>query len=433
MQIWGIVDQDRNVLYGSNDRAEVDAEYERQVAKDPRLRRVLEVTELELEFPRSEEPFEEGEQHTICVLPWLPLDDPIAFGSVRLEHWSAVRRRVDDPARGTAAALLHNYRDIHNRPVDPPICWFADRSPIAQLGREDLDRMGLHIRLLGLAGITENAYLHHFEQLNATHCRPIFQFFRSGRSEVSLVRRRRDGHWQSPWRASEILFVTPLAAQGRPTAAGRPNYLPLYRQDFLDGLADCVEADDQLTRAISQSVVPFLRGNELDEYGTAEQDIVWLVAALEQLFGVAYGRQTGRRGAELHMSIGSSFSEWWEVPDRRRVRRWARQLYNKRNEIHGGQSTATSWQDWAHALLATVVYPLAIKVLLTRGGRYELNDFDLDEILAFPARVGCVEGRGELDQQAVGEQWQQALYDASLLRAHSKALGHLRREEDSSE
>jgi hypothetical protein len=423
MQIWGIVDQDNNVLYGNDDRAAVEAEYERRVAEDPRLRRVLEIAELELAFPGRDEPVEEGEPQTTCVLPWLPLDEPLSFGAVRVDHWSAVREAVEEPARATADALLRSYRNIHNQPVDTPICWFADRSPTAHLAWGDIERMRQHVFFLGLAGIAENAYLHDFEQLNATHCRRVFQFFRSDRVEVSLIRRRREGHWRSPWRASEILSVVPPAAQGRPTAAGRPVAWPLYRQDFLDALGGCVDGEDALSHAIRQSVLPFLRGNEMDEYGNVEQDIVWVVAALEQLFGVARGQQSGRRGARLDLAIGGLFEAWWQAPELRLVRRWASHLYRKRNEIHGAPATANNWHDWAHALLATVVYPLAVKVLLEQADRYQLNGFDLNEIVAFPARIACIEGRGELDQRAVGLQWQVALRDAGIRRTRSLQRG----------
>ena len=141
MQIWGIVAQDNNLLYGNNDRAAVEAEYERRVAEDPRLRRVLEITELKLEFPGRDEPVEEGEPRTICILPWLPLDEPLAFGAVRVDHWSAVREGVEEPARATADALLRSYRNLHNRPVDTPICWFADRLPTAHLAWGDIERL----------------------------------------------------------------------------------------------------------------------------------------------------------------------------------------------------------------------------------------------------------------------------------------------------
>jgi hypothetical protein len=416
MQIWGIVDQDNNLLYGNNERAAVQAEYERRIAEIPRLQRVLEITELELEFPGREEPIEEGELQTICVLPWLPLDEPLTFGAIRVDHWSTMREGVEEPARTTADSLLCSFRNIHNQPVDTPICWFADRSPIAQLAWDDIERMRQHIFFLGLAGIAENAYLHDFEQVNATHCRRVFQFFRSDLAQVSLIRRHREGHWRSPWRASEILSVVPPAAQGRPTAAGRPTYWPLYRQDFLDALAGCVDTNDALSHGIRQSVAPFLRGNEMDEYSSAEQDVVWLAAALEQLVGVARGQQAGRRGARLDLAIGDLFEAWWEAPELRLVRRWATHFYRKRNEIHGATATANNWHDWAHALLATVIYPLAVKVLLARAGRYELNGFDLTGIMALPARVACLEGSGELDQKAVGLRWQVALHDAAIRR-----------------
>jgi hypothetical protein len=110
MQIWGIVDQDNNLLYGNNERAAVQAEYQRRIAEDPRLQQVLEITELELEFPGREEPIEE--------------------------------EGVEEPARTTADSLLRSFRNIHNQPVDTPICWFADRSPIAQLAWDDIERIG---------------------------------------------------------------------------------------------------------------------------------------------------------------------------------------------------------------------------------------------------------------------------------------------------
>lgn len=214
--------------------------------------------------------------------------------------------------------------------------------------------------------------------------------------------------------------MVPLAAQGRPTAAGRPAYWPLYRQDFLDALAGCVDPDDALSRGIRQSVAPFLRGNEMDEYSSPEQDVVWLATAVEQLLGVARGQQAGRRGARLDLAIGGLFEAWWEAPELRLVRRWATHFYRKRNEIHGAPATANNWHDWAHGLLATVVNPLVVKVLLAHTGRCELNGFDQTGIMAFPARVACVEGRGEQDQRAVGWQWQVALRDAAIRRTRRR-------------
>jgi hypothetical protein len=47
--------------------------------------------------------------------------------------------------------------------------------------------------------------------------------------------------------------------------------MTLYRQQFVDRLAECAGADDDLSHAICQSVVPFLRANDMDEYGAVSR------------------------------------------------------------------------------------------------------------------------------------------------------------------
>jgi hypothetical protein len=78
---------------------------------------------------------------------------------------------------------------------------------------------------------------------------------------------------------------------------------PLDWQDFLDALAGCVDVEDDLSRAICEAFALFLWGNETDDYSGTEQDIVWLVAALKQLFRVASGAVDCTRGVQLHIAI----------------------------------------------------------------------------------------------------------------------------------
>ena len=61
-----------------------------------------------------------------------------------------MRENVEEPARTTADSLLRSFRNIHNQPVDAPICWLADRSPTANLAWGDIERMWLFRTLPGL-------------------------------------------------------------------------------------------------------------------------------------------------------------------------------------------------------------------------------------------------------------------------------------------
>ena len=86
IRVWAVVDANGNSLYSSNDRDAVVADYEERVANDARLRRVLRIEEHTLQFhPRGEAPLDPGEPQTVCVLPWLPLDERVAMGHLVFE------------------------------------------------------------------------------------------------------------------------------------------------------------------------------------------------------------------------------------------------------------------------------------------------------------------------------------------------------------
>jgi hypothetical protein len=104
IQVWALVDGNGHSLYTSNVLEDVEAELERRLAADPRLRRVLRIVEQTLTFHPHEEPQPDpGEPQTACVLPWLPLDELVRMGPLVFDHWSEVRDLVPEPARTSAA------------------------------------------------------------------------------------------------------------------------------------------------------------------------------------------------------------------------------------------------------------------------------------------------------------------------------------------
>jgi hypothetical protein len=159
----------------------------------------------------------------------------------------------------------------------------------------------------------------------------------------------------------------------------------------------------------------------MDEYGSPAEDVIWLVTALEQLTGIAIGRETGRRGSELHVVVTELFAAHWSHDEARLCRRWLEDLRKKRNALHGRRSTPERWHAWAHGILATEAYVLAVKLLLARANRYTLDPWDLTKIEALPARIALVEGDGPFDERTLGEAWHQFLADAAPARVNRAA------------
>jgi hypothetical protein len=418
IRVWAVVDANGHSLYSSNILEDVQADLERRASEDARLRRVLRIVEQTMTFhPRDEPEPDPGERQTVCALPWLPLDEPVRMGPLIFDHWSEVREQAPEPARGSADQLLATFYDVHGNQLDPVVCFFADGSPTARLENEARDRVRTHTLLLALAGIAENTYMHQaFEPINAAHARRMFVNFHAARPEIYAVRRRREGWGQSQWRSSSLKMMKPLAAEARPSAAGTHPAMTLYRQQFVDSLAGCVETTDNVSKAVCQAVVPFLRANEMDEYGTVEQDIVWLVAVLEQLIGVALEINAGGRGFDLDVRVGEIFAGHWQRQELTDCRRWLSDLGRKRNELHGRAAVNSGWQSWAHAILATELFPLTVKVLLEREGRYILDALDLLKIEAFPSQVMLLAGDGPFVEAIVGEAWHQLFADVAARR-----------------
>ncbi|MGH3008405.1 MAG: tyrosine-type recombinase/integrase [Gaiellaceae bacterium] len=192
--------------------------------------------------------------------------------------------------------------------------------------------------------------------------------------------------------------------------------MTLYRQQFVDALSRCVTAEDDLAKAVRQSVVPFLRGNDMDEYGTVEQDLVWLVSSFEQLLGVSRGGSAGRRGSELHMGVVSLFSEHWSHEEQRLCRRWLEHLRNKRNELHGRPATTSGWLAWAHAVLVTLARLLTEHRLQAFAqGHAKPTDF-----------VFCSQTGGHLDHRNISRRGlEHSLAKAGLPKLRWHDLRHL--------
>lgn len=413
LRTWSIVDANGNLLYSSNDRRDVDQELARLLINDPRLRRVLRITEHTLTFhKRDEAPEDEGTPQTLTVLPWLPLDYAIPMGPLRFDQWSDVREQVTEPTRGTADELLSGLRDVRGLPVDPAVCFFTDRSITARLGDDNRDLVRRHVFLLALAGFAENTYLHErYDALNSAHCQHLFLDFNSKKPAITISRRRREGWGFGRGRVQRLQLMKPIAADARPTAGGKHPLDTLYRQPFVDALAGCAGGNDVLSKAIAQSVVPFLRANDMSEYGAPEQDVVWLVAALEQLVGLARQVDAQRLGPRITTEIADLFCGWPRA-ERSIVRRWMTELYKRRHEIHGRHATAAKWELWAHTLLAAVLYPLVVKALLAEASRYHFDAADIRTAAAFPARVALLETPRESDKVQLCDAWHRALVDA---------------------
>jgi hypothetical protein len=353
----------------------------------------------------------EGQQ-TICLLPWLRLGGEVAFGKVKIAPFASVRPVLDGATGETAAAIVATFRDRRGNPVEPSMCWFADRYPTARLSEEDVEVLREHIAFGTLAAIAANTYLSHRPQINAAHFQRIYQNFEPGTETVAVVRRRRDGYVISAgWRIAEMHETVPPAAE--------ENVQPHWAQPFLDALAATADADDQPSTLLRQSVPLFLQGSELDEWETHGQEVVWIGSALEQMCDVS-GRN---KNTQMATAVTNALGAAWDTPQKRTLNRWMDEFYAKRSEIHGRTTERDAWPYWAHALLGTVTYVLLVKHLLAGERRYGLTDRDQDDAAALPHRIECLKAADAKGQDVLARCWNEGAWEGAVARIARRLLG----------
>ncbi len=107
--------------------------------------------------------------------------------------------------------------------------------------------------------------------------------------------------------------------------------------------------------------------------------------------------------------------------------RWARELYDKRSEVHGRPAKTDDWSHGWRAMLATVAYGICVKQLLAGADRYTLSRDDEVEAMAFPWRVAWLrEARLPPAPADAGSPWRQARMKASRRNAHLAFMAMLR-------
>jgi hypothetical protein len=346
---------------------------------------------------------------TVGLLPWLPLQEPLAFGGVRFEPLSAVAPRLPTSEKESVRLVGATF----GRDADPGICWPETDGDVPTFAEPDVTAIHDRVRLLTVAAISGNEYFTIDTPANAAHFEVVFQRFTPGAESFAIEHRRRDGQTLSGGhRYRETRFHRPQATFGRTRIR--------WDRDLLDALKTCLGGNDSLSMRIRQSSVAFAAANRLDDFSSFEAEVVWAATALEQLL---------RREEKSYFStlVTDILASPHTTPGgERMLRRWSRELYAQRSEVHGKPAKTDHWSHGWHAMLATMAYGVCVKQLLAGAGRLELNRDDEVEAMAFPWRVAWLRQHRLPPVGDVGAAWHRARDRASWRYAHLGFMAMLR-------
>jgi hypothetical protein len=325
----------------------------------------------------------------IAFMPWCRVDKSCDLGEIRI-----IRFERDHPVEGIDGSLQSNvqtilgtYKDITGKPVaQTAIVALRDKNVLDDLNDDDRDLLYETVDVIRFGGLANREYFNPIGRYCNSDCFTCYVQRFSTTEFTSLSSRRREGSTLSMWPLSDISITIPLHCSSIKEVvlddvviASLLAYRKGHEKDW-----------PRLINAISS----FAQANTDAENFRYQVEWVLLCSAFEHLL------EADSKAIDVAMKFtdvfGPSKSKLVREARRRSARfrddgqplrfEWMKEFYRVRGDFaHGKLQTGQdmAWGLGEHLVLATIAFPLLVKILLHKDGVYRLTDEDVSEIEGF--------------------------------------------------
>jgi len=324
-------------------------------------------------------------------MPWCRIDKTYAVGDVTI-----IPFRRDGPVEGVNAVttsqiktILASYKNLEGQPVrEAALVRYTDRPLLADLSDDELEITHEWVELACFCGLAKREYFNQLGPYCNTDC---FAFYAQGIGEpgfTTIVSRRREGRTLNTWPLDKILFSVPVHVSPIDRVA--------LDERLLDGLvAFRKEASDDEWSRWQNAISCFNQANTDNDTIRYQVEWVLLCSAFEHILEAkskaedVAKRFTDALVPSTSLLVGKakrySAQKKWDVNKPLRYE-WMNEFYRIRGDFaHGRLKTRQPavWNPPEHIVLATIAFPLLVRCLLQKRGKYELTDKDRAQVNAF--------------------------------------------------
>lgn len=326
---------------------------------------------------------------TICILPWVHFDEDYRVNNTRLLRYPEYD--FEDSFKENLKEILKSYRELKGNEIKKcTIVAVENASPEWNLNidKGDLKKIQSDLSLFFLSSISKNKYfVEHSNYTNSTAFQPVFQSFIIPIQDQVIQYRRRDSMLlDGGYKHKDLKYSRPLECK---------SLRPKMDKDFLIALSELAKGNNKLYRRILGSIFFVQLANTDQPQMSLESEAILMASAFEQLFDAQNKYKLTcaykvcfsdyemkkvkdvlhvRRGIEENKNEHKGLDSEWQLG-----RKWIQELYNLRNEaVHGGDLSKRKWgwSPFEHLVMAAFVFPLAVKILLSKENKYKLTEVD---------------------------------------------------------
>ena len=340
----------------------------------------------------------------LVFLPWTKNDKPIAIGDFILTPFERGEKPfgINTTNQKLVDDILEPYRPHANKPIPKAlILSFKDSDLLKGLNEDDFTKIYNFSELFTFSNLSSRRY---FDNILDEYCnRDAFQIIIQGFGNeteykgTTITRRRRDGT-STTYYTKDALFIN------------KPGHIVSQRvlkTDFIF-LAFLLKTQEILPEkewsAIFESIISFNLANKDSEDISENIELILINNSFERLL------DTNGKEDKLAQKLSSILKPEVDLPKdyceklkdigENRFKKsfyirdiWIRDLFRIRNNIAHGKLTSQYQPVFSlknHLLLASLIFPIILKLVISSRGLYNLSDNDKMIINVFEKLV-CVE------------------------------------------
>jgi len=353
-------------------------------------------------------------------MPWLRLREPVRVGNVLFAPF-----QVERPSplfaghRAVIRKILAMHRETGGEPVAEAVVLLPDGwTPPIDAVQVHGDDIRAAADTLFLGALAANEYAEQGAQyINSRHCELLVQYYTMPPTHTTFHLRRKDGtDLSAAWRVSKIRTTVPPECAALQTGyaaidgaliealqALRATASPLAKRvELATEMMKCACTDSpavpwQVEVVQCAAALEALCDAKQIDHGGIRRDLSLKIGELLRGYGTGTVADGLAARPSIRLDPGFEDAQRGWFPHRK----WCQELYDLRNDLmHSTAVRVGGWTAGEHLLMAAFVFPLLVKLLLSRKRLYKLSLSDEARCRAIDQLLTCnewgkTEGNGQ--------------------------------------
>ena len=332
----------------------------------------------------------------LVFMPWCPIDKVYRAGNFCILPFGHDSRidGLDEAILEQLNTMMQSYKNIDGNPVErSAIIRHGDRLLVDDLSDEQRDMASSFITIACFSGLANRGYFNPCGHYCNVECFDVYVQDFSNADFTVFDLRRREGPTFSGWLSRKVSITIPLQCH---TIQGIS-----LDAELLDGLAYYRDHTENSEWARWENAIScFNQANTDSNNVPYHTEWVLLCSAFEHILSAkpkakdvadSFARNLVP-DKELPITDVPRFPDSIEQHNESVRHLWMREFYRIRGDFAHGRLNVqqpTIWNPREHLMLATIAFPLLVKLLLNKASDYALTGNDQAQINVFEKFAGA--------------------------------------------